>query len=97
LSAVYRPVKIITLELPKLPEAPDAQKVWSWAKFFRVKTREELEAASAAAKGNRGLEMAAAEYKKLTRSERRRMIAAGQNGHTARCLERRPGGRRSYR
>ncbi|MDR2482647.1 MAG: hypothetical protein LBD08_03345, partial [Treponema sp.] len=43
--------------------------------FFRVKTREELEAASAAAKGNRGLEMAVAEYKKLTWSERRQMIA----------------------
>ncbi|MDR2482453.1 MAG: Rpn family recombination-promoting nuclease/putative transposase [Treponema sp.] len=68
-------IKIITLELPKLPEAPDDQKVWSWAKFFRVKTREELEAASAAAKGNRGLEMAVAEYKKLTWSERRQMIA----------------------
>jgi hypothetical protein len=71
----YISAKIITLELPKLPEAPDAQKVWSWAKFFRVKTRGELEAASAAAKGNRGLEMAVAEYKKLTWSERRQMIA----------------------
>jgi predicted transposase/invertase (TIGR01784 family) len=68
-------VKVITLELPKLPETPDAQKVWAWARFLRSKTREELEAAAALAKGNRGLEMAVAEYKKLTWSEQRRMIA----------------------
>jgi hypothetical protein len=34
-----------------------------------------LEVITAAAKGNKGLEMAVAEYKKLTWSERRRMIA----------------------
>jgi hypothetical protein len=75
LNAVYRPDTGNYLELSKLPEAPDDKKVWSWAKFFRIKTRGELEAASAAAKGNQGLEMAAAEYKKLTRSARGRMIA----------------------
>jgi hypothetical protein len=35
-------IKIITIELPKVPEAPDQSAAWPWAKFFTCKREEEF-------------------------------------------------------
>ncbi|MDR2482630.1 MAG: Rpn family recombination-promoting nuclease/putative transposase [Treponema sp.] len=76
-------IKIITLELPKLPEAPDDQKVWSWAKFFRVKTREEMEGEQGAGNGGNGVQEADMERAPADDRGGARESAEGQNSHAA--------------
>jgi predicted transposase/invertase (TIGR01784 family) len=71
-------IKIITIELPKVPKEWDRNAVWPWARFFTCKTEEEFD-------------MLAEEYpevtkvvgtlKKLSWSERRRMIADAKEIH----------------
>jgi predicted transposase/invertase (TIGR01784 family) len=71
-SAFTDLIKIVTLELPKVPQETDRNGAWPWARFFTCKEEEEFD-------------MLAKEYpevgkvvgvlKKLSWGERRRMIA----------------------
>jgi predicted transposase/invertase (TIGR01784 family) len=67
-------LKVITLELPKLPEEGDGREVWAWCRFFGSRSGEELERA-AEAEGVRGIEMAIKLLKEFSWGERRRMMA----------------------
>jgi hypothetical protein len=62
----------IILELSKLPEDDDGQAVWPYMKFFKCRTEEEFEML---AKGHPEVRGPVEEYRRISWSERRRMLA----------------------
>jgi predicted transposase/invertase (TIGR01784 family) len=64
-------VKVIILELPKVPEQRDGQAVWPWLKFMKGKTAEEQERL---AERYPEVAMAVRTINRLSGSERRRLI-----------------------
>ncbi|GHV89366.1 hypothetical protein AGMMS50267_17260 [Spirochaetia bacterium] len=64
--------KVITLELPKLPETDDGCPVWPWAKFFTCQSKEAMQML---AKSHPEVRSPVAKYKKLTLTQRMRDIA----------------------
>lgn len=64
-------VKVIILELPKVPEYKDGRAVWPWLKFMKGRTAEEQEAL---AKKYPEVAMAVRTINRLSGSERRRLI-----------------------
>jgi hypothetical protein len=65
-------IKIITIELPKVPRETDREAVWPWARFFTCREEEEYEML---AKEYPEVEKAVVELKKMSWGERRREIA----------------------
>jgi predicted transposase/invertase (TIGR01784 family) len=65
-------LKVVIIELPKVPETDDGQAIWPWLRFFKSKTREEL---TMLTKTHPEVKPAVNEYAKISWSERRRMIA----------------------
>jgi hypothetical protein len=63
---------MLILELPKVPEEDDGRPVWPWLKFMKSRSEAEM---NALAEARPEVKMAAAEVKKLSWSERRRMRA----------------------
>jgi predicted transposase/invertase (TIGR01784 family) len=64
-------IKVIILELPKVPEEKDGQAVWPWLKFMKGKTAEEQEKLAAAYPE---VAMAVRKIKGLSGSERHRQV-----------------------
>ncbi|GHT95847.1 hypothetical protein FACS1894141_5200 [Spirochaetia bacterium] len=65
-------IKVIILELPKVPEADDGTAVWPWMQFFKCRTVKEVDMLAARHPEVSG---PVVEIKRLSWSERRRMIA----------------------
>jgi hypothetical protein len=65
-------LKLYVIELPKLPKDDDGSPSWPWLQFFKCRKEEEFDML---AKKHPEVRPIVAEYKKLTWSERRRMIA----------------------
>ncbi|GHV82395.1 transposase [Spirochaetia bacterium] len=64
--------KVITLELPKVPDTDDGRPVWPWAKFFTCQSEEEMEALTAV---HPEVRPAVEKYRKMTLTEYMRAIA----------------------
>jgi predicted transposase/invertase (TIGR01784 family) len=64
-------LKLITLELPKVPDREEQQPVWPWLQFFKCKSREDLEMLT---KKHPEVKEAVAVLKKLSWGEKRRRI-----------------------
>ena len=64
---------IHTLELPKIPETPDANDVylWHWLRFLRAETKEELDMV---ANASPAIQKASARVLKLSKDERARLL-----------------------
>jgi predicted transposase/invertase (TIGR01784 family) len=65
-------LKVVTLELPRVPETDDGHPVWPWLAFFKCKSEEELKMLLIK---HPKVKPAVEEYQKMTWSDRRRMIA----------------------
>ncbi|GHU66745.1 hypothetical protein FACS189447_08170 [Spirochaetia bacterium] len=65
-------IKIITIELPKLPIEYGGQPEWPWIQYFRCKNREEFDML---AKSHPEVGKAVAVLEELSWSERRRLLA----------------------
>ncbi|AEF82510.1 Rpn family recombination-promoting nuclease/putative transposase [Leadbettera azotonutricia] len=65
-------LKLYIIELPKLPRDDDGSPMWAWLQFFKCRREEEFDML---AEKHPEVRPIVAEYKKLTWSERRRMIA----------------------
>ena len=65
-------IKVIILELPKVPAEDDGTAVWPWMQFFKSRTVKEVDMLAAKHPEVSG---PVAEIKRLSWSERRRMIA----------------------
>jgi predicted transposase/invertase (TIGR01784 family) len=65
-------VKVITLELPKVPEEGDLNPAWPWARFFTCRGEEEYDML---AEEHPEVTKAVVELKRLSWSERRREMA----------------------
>ncbi|WP_081503627.1 Rpn family recombination-promoting nuclease/putative transposase [Treponema primitia] len=65
-------LKVVILELPKVPETDDNRAIWPWLQFFKCKTKEDF---TMLAKTHPEVKPAINEYAKLSWSDRRRMIA----------------------
>jgi predicted transposase/invertase (TIGR01784 family) len=65
-------LKLYIIELPKLPRDDDGSPSWPWLQFFKCREEGEFDML---AKKHPEVRPIIAEYKKLTWSERRRMIA----------------------
>ncbi|AEF86006.1 conserved hypothetical protein [Treponema primitia ZAS-2] len=65
-------LKVVIIELPKVPKADDGQPIWPWLKFFKCQTKEEL---TMLTKTHPEVKPAVNEYAKISWSDRRRMIA----------------------
>ncbi|GHU64507.1 hypothetical protein FACS189447_01470 [Spirochaetia bacterium] len=65
-------LKLYIIELPKLPREDDGSPSWPWLQFFKCRKEEEFDML---AENHPEVRPIIAEYKKLTWSERRRMIA----------------------
>jgi predicted transposase/invertase (TIGR01784 family) len=65
-------LKLYIIELPKLPRDDDGSPSWPWLQFFKCRKEEEF---NMLAEKHPEVRPIIAEYKKLTWSERRRMIA----------------------
>ncbi len=65
-------LKVVMIELPKVPETDDGQAIWPWLRFFKCKTQEDL---TMLTKAHAEIKPAVNEYAKITWSDRRRMIA----------------------
>jgi predicted transposase/invertase (TIGR01784 family) len=65
-------IKVIILELPKVPEEDDGTAIWPWMQFFKCRKLEEFDMLAAKHPEVSG---PVAEIKRLSWSERRRMIA----------------------
>jgi predicted transposase/invertase (TIGR01784 family) len=65
-------IKIITIELPKVPNEPDQEAVWPWLRFFTCRNEEEF---TMLAEQYPEVKQPVAILKKLSWGERRRMIA----------------------
>jgi predicted transposase/invertase (TIGR01784 family) len=64
-------IKLIILELPKIPERGDGQAVWPWLRFMKGRTAAEQEALAAE---NPEVEMAVRTIKRISGGEVRRLI-----------------------
>jgi len=62
-------IELHTLELPKLPAAPDGTKLWDWLAFFKSKDEAELDAL---AQSNREVAKVVGVYKEMTAERRGR-------------------------
>jgi predicted transposase/invertase (TIGR01784 family) len=65
-------LKLYIIELPKLPKDDDGSPSWPWLQFFKCREEEEFDML---AEKHPEVRPIIAEYKKLSWSERRRMIA----------------------
>jgi predicted transposase/invertase (TIGR01784 family) len=65
-------LKLYIIELPKLPKDDDGSPSWPWLQFFKCRKEEEF---NMLAEKHPEVRPIIAEYKKLSWSERRRMIA----------------------
>lgn len=65
-------VKVVIVELPKVPKTDDGQPIWPWLKFFKCQTKEEL---TMLTQTHPEVKPAVNEYAKISWSDRRRMIA----------------------